>query len=178
MTLVLGYVFSLITEAARDRRQSRRESQAREDERAAMRAAAQEAEERRRREFQRETLLELQEVLHDLGRAYGAEHHVDIMHGRETGSWHPKPMLSEEINKQGLEASQRSNILLARIDDVALRQYVQAMKDAGSRITQARSEPESNEAIAGSVEPFGLLLIPQSDGSVSRSRSRRARSSA
>jgi hypothetical protein len=114
-------VFSLITEALRDRRQSARERQAKDDERAAAKDVADEAEDRRRRDFQRETLLELQEVLHDLARAYGAEHFADLKHGRETGSWYPKVMLEEEINKQGFEANRRSNILVARIDDEELR---------------------------------------------------------
>jgi hypothetical protein len=154
LTLVLGYAFSQVTEAVRNRWQSDRERRAREDERAAVKPAQEEAGECRRRDFQRETLLELQEVLHDLGRAYGAEHFVDVNHGRETGSWAPKAKVGEEINTQSFEANRRSNILVARIDDEELRDHVRAMKDAGGRITLARSEPESNEAMDRSFEAF------------------------
>jgi hypothetical protein len=154
LTLVLGYVFSLVTEAVRDRRQTDRERQAREDEREAVRAAQTEEVDRRRHEFQRSTLLELQEVLHDLGRTYGHEHHVDVMNYRRTGSWRPRPLLGEEMNKMSEEANKQSNILLARIDDEPLRGLVRAMKDAGSRITLAESEEESTDCLMRSSDTF------------------------
>jgi hypothetical protein len=156
LALVLGYVFSLLTEAFRDRRQTARERQARGDEREAVKAAHVEADERRRRDFQRETLLELQEVLHDLGRTYGAEHHVDIMNVRRTGSWRPRPLLSEEISKMSQEANKRSNILLARVDDDLLRGFVRDMKDGGGGILLAKSEDQSSEALARSSDAFEL----------------------
>jgi hypothetical protein len=156
VALVLGYLFSLLTEAFRDRRQTVRERRAREDERAAVKAAQDEAEERRRRDFQRETLLELQEVLHDLARAYGAEHHMDLMHFRTTGSWTPRPMPSEELNERSFEAHRRCFILVARIDDDLLRGFVREMKDGGYGVLSATSEEQSREALARSSDAFEL----------------------
>ena len=153
-TLVGGYLFSLLTEAFRDKRQRDREERQREDEREVREAERRQEAEDRRREFQRNTLLELQEVLHDLGRVQGHENYLDVMNFRKTGSWKPRPLLGEEMNNKALEAARRSNILLARVDDDTLRDLVRAMKDAGSKITFAESEEESNSAIRRSMEEF------------------------
>lgn len=95
VTLALGYVFSLVTEAFRDRRQSRRERDARAAEREDARASLEQERADRRNQFQRETLLELQEVLHDLGRAFGREYHQDAMTAKAAGKWDPAPFLGE-----------------------------------------------------------------------------------
>jgi len=154
LTLLLGYAFSLITEAVRDRRQSERERQAREAEREAIKDAQTEEADRRRKEFQRETLLELQEVLHDLGRTYGHQHYADVRNARRTGFWKQGPSISEETTKMSEEANRRSNILLARIDDERLRELVRTMKDAGANLLLAISEQESADYADRSIAAF------------------------
>jgi hypothetical protein len=153
-TLVGGYLFSLLTEAFRDKRQRDREEAQREDEREVRETERRQLAEAQRQEFQRSTLLELQEVLHDLGRTYGHMHYLDVMSLRKTGSWKPRPILDEEMNAKALAAEQRSNILLARVADESLRNLVRAIKEAGGRLTTAQSETESNEAIGRSFEAF------------------------
>lgn len=87
VTLALDYVSSLVTEAFRDRRQSRREREAIAAEREDARASHEQERVHRRNQFQRETLLELHEILHSLVRAYGEEHHQDAMTAKNAGKW-------------------------------------------------------------------------------------------
>lgn len=117
-------------------------------------AAQIEADERRRRDFQRETLLELQEVLHELGRAYAALHYADVSHFRKAGSWTPRPMLGEELNERSMEAHRRSSTLVARIDDDLLRGFVRELKDRGFDLLSAKSEEQSGEALDKSWDAF------------------------
>jgi len=157
LSLVLGYAFALLTEAFRDGRQRQREEAARTADRQAAREAKREELEQRHREFQRQTLLKLQEALHDLGRVYGEEHHADVMHGRKQGSWRPRAILGEELNLRAAATERRVNILASRVDDEGVRALAARMREAGSRLTFANSEDESFALLQSSIEPFGPL---------------------
>jgi hypothetical protein len=84
-TLLLGYIASLVTEALRDRRLSDREREARAAEREAVRESHERERIERRKDFQRETLLHLQDVLLQLVRTFGEEHNQDVMLSRKAG---------------------------------------------------------------------------------------------
>jgi hypothetical protein len=147
LTLVLGYVFSLITEAVRDRRQSEREKQTRADERDAVKAARLEEVDQRRREFQRATLLELQEVLYELGRTVSQSYVAALREFRRIGSWSPVPAIDDDADKNQADMNRRSNILVARIEDEQLQTLVRGMKDASAAVVFAASEPDATKAI-------------------------------
>lgn len=163
-TLVIGYIFSLATEAFRDRRQTRREREARAAERTEMREAHERERIERRNEFQRETLLELQEVLHKLVRTYGEEHHQDLMTAKQAGHWQ-QYQLGGDISDRGFAATQRVNILVARVGDEEVRLAVREMEEAGHKLMFARSEDESaatmmrsGNAFQRANERIGVLL--------------------
>jgi hypothetical protein len=106
-----------------------------------------------RDQFQRETLLELQEVLHDLGRAYGREYHQDAMTARAASKWDPR-QLDADISDKNFQAEQRTSILVARVGDERVRDAVREMREAGSRLSFAGSEAESGALILRSREAF------------------------
>jgi hypothetical protein len=151
--VVVGYAGSLATEAYRGRRQSARDRERRADERSDVRALREQEILDRRTQFQRETLLELQEVVHQLGRTYGQEHHQDTMTARTAGKWDPR-QLPERISDKNFEAQQRSSILVARVGDDLVRDAVQEMNEAGGRLTFAGSQAESDELMMRSLRAF------------------------
>jgi hypothetical protein len=151
--VVVGYAGSLLTESFRDRHQSAREREARAAERADVRALREQEIQDRRDQFQRETLLELQEILHHLGRTYGQEHFQDAKTAKAAGKWDPR-QLAAGISDKNFAAEQRSNILVARVGDDLVRDAVREMRDVGSGLTFARSQAESDDCLTRSLEAF------------------------
>jgi hypothetical protein len=98
-----------------------------EREREARREARREALSDQRRNFQRQTLLELQEAVQDLTRATGAMHHHDDMAFRRTGEWQ-RELLAEPLNEQLLLANRRVMLLAVRVRDDSLRATVQRFR--------------------------------------------------
>jgi hypothetical protein len=120
LTFVLGFGSSLAAEWLRDARVTRRERVARQE-----MGMLQQAE--RRAEFQRETLLNLQEALDSYVRsAFRAWHH-DIMARRSGEPWHETPLPSE-LDEALREANVRTMILAARVEDERLRELVKEIK--------------------------------------------------
>lgn len=158
VTLILGYASSLVTEAQRDKRASTREREAREAEREEVRNALERERRDRHVRFQQETLLELQEVLHKLMRTYGEEHHQDVMTSRRAGEWR-QFQLGGDISDRGFQATQRINILSARVDDGQVRLLVTAMEESGNRLMLAQSEAESSALLSESGEAFNQVNL-------------------
>lgn len=76
----------------------------------------------RRANFQRQTLLELQEAIQDLARATGACSAYDEKVFRETGKW--QGPLRGELNQQVFVANRRVLLLAVRVRDKSLRDAV------------------------------------------------------
>ncbi|XXF76278.1 hypothetical protein P2318_24910 [Myxococcaceae bacterium GXIMD 01537] len=108
LTFALGSAFTLLTETLQFRRQVQREREARENERAEEHA-------RRRAEFQRETLLGLQDTLSPL---LGLTQ-TTMMGGTLT---------EEELRKRS-ELSLRTQVLTMRVADDELRLQVKRVQD-------------------------------------------------
>ncbi len=129
VTLILGFAISSISDWVKNRRESERERDAR-------REARREQLSDQRRNFQRETLLVLQEAIQDLARATGAAHHQDEMAFGTTGRWQRQP-LGEELNQQVHVANRRVLLLAVRVRDESLRDVV-------NRFRQLTNETETN----------------------------------
>lgn len=126
VTLVLGYVLKVISDSFQDRRTLRREREARE---AARRAQIYE----RHVIFQRQTLLDLQDALNDLGRATGAMHIQDEKAYRATGEWHKQPY-TEEVNENCRLAFRRVSTFRVRVHDDSVRELAQKFKNYSSEV--------------------------------------------
>src|SRR5205823_1421925 len=108
-----GFAFSLWAEDLRDRRQQRRDREARAEQQRAEREQRQEAREQRRRDFQRATLLELQEAMMDLARSYGQLHSHDVLTSRKAGEW-TRSLSGEEADLKALAAVRATVTLMVR----------------------------------------------------------------
>src|SRR6266568_8813471 len=128
VTLILGFAISSISDSVKNRREGERERDAR-------RETRREQLSDQRRNFQRETLLVLQEAIQDLARATGAAHHQDEMAFGTTGRWQRQP-LGEELNQQVHVANRRVLLLTVRVRDESLRDVV-------NRFRQLTNETET-----------------------------------
>jgi hypothetical protein len=93
----------------------------------------------RRANFQRETLLELQEAVQDLARATGASHHHDEMAYRQTGKWQ-RERLGEELDQQVTLANRRVLLLTVRVRDESLRNTIKEFR----QLTNQTEAPNRN----------------------------------
>jgi hypothetical protein len=128
VTLILGFAISSVSDWLKNRRESERERDAR-------REARHDQLSDQRRNFQRETLLALQEAVQDLARATGAAHHQDEMAFRTTGHWQ-RQLLGEGLNDQTHLANRRVMLLIVRVRDESLRDVVTNFRQLTSQ-TQA-----------------------------------------
>ena len=120
---------------------------------------AKQADERAERanEFQRETLLELQEAIHDTLRLCSRAHFEDVENFRRTGEW-GREKLSEEVN-EGIRLSRRRvAILVERISDDSLRSDVKSLMQLSTQEALSRSEREAEIAQQRLFSQVGPVL--------------------
>ncbi|WP_353953572.1 hypothetical protein V6K52_09220 [Knoellia sp. S7-12] len=147
LTLVLGYVGTLTTEAAQGNRARRVAKEERED-------ALSIAHITERRAFELQTLRDLKAALADLGRAMGKAHHYDLMNARETGSASmPSTLLPEAIDTELFEANRRVQSLVELVMDRAARDKVRNFTSAAARLgTISRPVAKAQDELLATVE--------------------------
>jgi hypothetical protein len=138
VTLLVGFLASSAIEWFRDRRTLKREREARESMRREKRAD-------RRGDFQRETLLALQDSLLELGRSNGEIYHLDLIAYHRTGEF-VRQRISEELNERNRLANGRTSVLTSRVRDVAVREMIQTFSDYANVETMSRDLDEAREA--------------------------------
>lgn len=147
VTLVIGIVLKGFYDSIADRRIARREKESRIETR-------RDAQLLRKAEFQRETILELQEQIARLTRATGKMHYADIMEFRKTGVW-GKGQFPDEANENAFEATTQISLLRVRIDDEGVRETARKFLGACAVVALARSEDEAETRfmfVTGMVE--------------------------
>ncbi|HSW94972.1 MAG TPA: hypothetical protein VLI88_02310 [Patescibacteria group bacterium] len=141
LTLILGYVGSLLTESRRDARLAQREEKARTDARALASAD-------RRDEFQRKTLLELQEALMVVARITAEMHSEDRRGFKATGQW-TGGLHSEGLDQRGQAANGVLSTIAVRVLDDRLRATVDEFHKAATHAAViARTREEAVEAMS------------------------------
>lgn len=147
LTLVLGYVGTLVTEAAQGNRARRIAKEERDDALSVTHMAE-------RRAFELQTLSDLKAALADLGRAAGKAHHFDFTRARETGSaTMPTTQLPEEINAELFEANRRVQSLVGLVMDRAARDKVGEFTSAIVCLgTMQRPVAEAEHGLLAAVE--------------------------
>jgi hypothetical protein len=109
------------------------------------------------RAFQRQTLLELQEAVHDVLRLVSQASHQDFLAHRAGQEW-SKSLLNDEINEGVRLALRRVFILVERIADDDLRSNVKNLMGGTSRILLAQSEQESRYHLDKNIQDSGTLF--------------------
>jgi gas vesicle protein len=114
--------------------------------------------------FQRQTLLELQEAIHDALRLVCQAHLEDLHAHRSNKEWR-KNMLTEEVDEGIRLAQRRVSILVERIASDDVRTSVKSLMSAATKVLFASSELEShlllkttNEAAEPVFELLGTTL--------------------
>lgn len=164
VTLLMGFGASALGEWLRDVRTIRREREARQ-------ARRHEESHERRANFQRQTLLDLQESLFVLGRATGSIHHQDRMAYKTTGQWR-RNAVTNDVDEGFREAQVRSAILSVRIQDEIVRDYVSRYRTLCVDIGMVGSPERAEAALVESItlhdklnERIGMLLRELDDPS-------------
>ncbi len=109
IALLLGYGAKYLQDWSQDSRTSKRERETR-------RALRQDAIAERRTQFQRQTLLELQPALTDLGRYTYLMYHHDVNGHRATGVWHFQPY-PDDLDEKCRAATALISMLSVRVND-------------------------------------------------------------
>ncbi|MEJ0047153.1 MAG: hypothetical protein WDN04_14325 [Rhodospirillales bacterium] len=141
LTLLLGFGTKSLADWWQDRRLTQREREARE-------AAQRERLLERRVEFQRETLLALQDAVMSLTRATGAANHQDEIAARDNGQWQ-KQLLPDDLDEQLRQAQALCSILASRVRDQKIRELTDALKGVCATAAMSRSQRDAADAIQG-----------------------------
>jgi len=118
----------------------------------------------RRSDFQRETLLNLQDAIQQLARAAGRMHHLDEMEYRKSGNWGGY-LFPEDLDNAAGEAGVKTLTLMVRVRDDGIRELMKTFRDHANRLGICRSKEESRQAadgMAAAIEPLqeriGMML--------------------
>ena len=113
-------------------------------------AAALEREEKSRA-FQRETLIDLQDSVHDELRAVALLFMADEAAFRESGAWGRK-LLGEELNTKVHLAGRRTLLLRERVADDELRDHIQSLRDLLTGVQMARDRVVAERVNADAMQ--------------------------
>lgn len=139
ITLIVGVVLKGFLDSFADRRAAKREEDARH-------AQRRDNLRLQRDEFQRATLLELQEAVAELARFTGRAHHLDVMAFRKSGAWQ-KQILPKDVDEGLLKAQTTTNRLRVRIRDEETRKLGQTFASCCVSVSLAKSEQDADAAI-------------------------------
>lgn len=160
VTAFLGYALAAITELFRDRRAHKREIEAqafvRDREREARDVARRDERFERRTEFQRETLLNLQEEVFKLMRTTAEMQHSDAMALRSGVQWH-KQLLPPDLNVRAFSANVQTTKLKVRVADEGVRELVNELKKHATSVACSDSETAGEQANLRMIQTYGEL---------------------
>jgi hypothetical protein len=145
VTLLIGFATGAVTEWLRDRRTEGRERKARKE-------ARRDQFLERRKDFQRQTLLDLQEAVMELIRTAGEMHYQDLMASRKAGKWVSQPV-TDELNERARIVQARTTLLSVRVRDDSVRGFVDELKGHASSLVVSKSQAES-EATFANINPI------------------------
>lgn len=138
VTFLAGFGAKWLLELEQHRRLTAREREAR-------REARKTVLEQRRADFQRQTLIELQEICATLLRKTGQAHHCDEMALKKTGEWQ-KAFLPDEVDEEFNQAQRRALVLLVRVRDTEVRRLAQDLKSLCADVVQSQGLDASRRA--------------------------------
>ena len=140
LTLLIGYGTKALSDWIQSRRVVARDREVREAARHDQRVA-------QRITFQRETLLELQEVSMQLSRATGRANHLDEMAYRESNSW-SKSLLPDDLDEGYRMAQARVLMLGVRVRNENIRKLADQLKQCSTATLFSAQRDEANRAMA------------------------------
>src|SRR5260370_30539930 len=149
VTLVTGYIMKVVSDRLEHSRILQRERENRKEMRRIQLAE-------RRADFQRQTLLDLQEALQDFARAAGAAHHSDLMALKKTGTW-GQELLPKETDDNLLTANRRCLTLGVRVRDESARNLVESFRTHTNSISLKSNKKEAQDELTMSAQILETL---------------------
>jgi hypothetical protein len=145
ITLIIGWVLSEMGSWFKDQREERARKRMR-------------AEQKLDQEvnFQRQTLIDLQEQLFELAKITGDFYSEDTIVYKKSGVW-GKNYKEDELNQRQQDIIIRANILTVRVADDQLRYQADRMRSFCTTISIARSPDEADEKFNEVMQLFGEL---------------------
>ena len=148
-TLLLGYLLKLFSDWVQHRRTLEREREMRLAERNAKLAD-------RRVEFQRQTLLELQDAVIEVARTTASMAHHDLVNFRRNGTWQ-RDLYPADLDRDAMLAMRRTSVLMVRVRDETTRQLVQRVKDSSVAATGSHDQETSDSELLKLARAFEEL---------------------
>ena len=121
LSAFLGYALKAITDWFQDRRTTTREREKRQESRRDQFLE-------RLATFQRQTLLDLQEVAQQLARSVVEIYRHDQKSYHDTGKWRGE-LIPDELDERCRQAQARTSMLGSRVRDESVRELVEQLKD-------------------------------------------------
>jgi len=120
----------------------------------------------RAKEFQRTTLLDLQDALYDAVRMCGRAYYEDFVAYKSGTAW-GKGRLTEELSAGLLASNRRVSILIERIEHAELRSEVKSLTAQMSALTMQTEKEDADCMKIEMAQKFDVLV--EKIGSVLRS---------
>ncbi|HLQ14433.1 MAG TPA: hypothetical protein VK256_01055 [Candidatus Eisenbacteria bacterium] len=120
------------------------------------RAARTESRQDQKDDFQRQTLLDLQEAVARFGRAVGRAHHQDIMAHRESGKW-GRSLLGDDLDQEYVASQVHLQLLRERARDDELRRLATRFQNLGVLVTMSQSKDQATSRMDDWIECLGNL---------------------
>lgn len=109
------------------------------------------------KEFQRTTLLDLQEALYDAIRLTGRAHHEDFMAYKSGTEW-GKGRLTDEVSAGLLAVNRRVAILIERVENTELRSAVKAFTAQMTHLIRQTEKDEAELLLEAVTHQFSALV--------------------
>jgi uncharacterized coiled-coil protein SlyX len=135
----LGFLTATLNERFRDQRTRAREVEARAE---ARRLHLFE----RRTDFQRETLLRLQDAVFELSRVVSKMNHLERMEYKKAGTW-GKLMFPEELDDDSLKATVKTSMYMVRVRDQGIREMATTFRNLASKLNICKTPVEAEQTL-------------------------------
>ena len=148
-TLILGIFLTSAFEYFREGRTSKREQKVRKVKR-------EESIVSNRIEFQRETLLKLQEAINEMGRQTSKLHIFDLDHLRKGGKWQD-PILPPDVDEAQRAAVSLVSLLYVRLHDKNIKMLVDEFRTDANNTLKSVDKLNAEQAFQKMHKTFVLL---------------------
>jgi len=150
MSVIAGGVLTMLAAWLGDRRITERDRERRSDERRERLVT-------RRNDFQRETLLALQEASQKLLRNTGASHHQDVIAYRTTGKWQ-RQQSTDDLSNDFLRLTTETMLLASRVRDDEVRGLADRLRTEASAVNFSIDESEAESCITAAGDTQSALI--------------------
>ena len=97
------------------------------------------------RAFQRETLIELQDALHNELRSIALVYQADDIAFHQSGNWGSQ-LLGEDLNEKAHQTGRRRLLLTERVSDDQLREHIKRVSSLCTQVLLARDKRTAESA--------------------------------